>query len=123
MRSFYQDRLGTTIGKTPKSAVFVQIATPPRCPPNTTGFAIRRMEYRGARMDYVVTEGKGATLALAQDEEEKEDEDEEDEEEQQEESAARSLVLSIDGAVATPLSSSPTAIPAGSTARVFIASP
>ena len=83
------------------------------------------MEYRGARMDYVVTEGKGATLALAQDEEEKEDEDEEDEEEQQEESAARvSLVISIDGAVATPLSSSsPTAIPAGSTARVFIASP
>ena len=82
------------------------------------------MEYRGARMDYVVTEGKGATLALAQDEEEKEDEDEEDEEEQQEESAADvSLVISIDGAVATPLSSSPTAIPAGSTARVFIASP
>ena len=32
----------------------LEITTPPRCPPNTTGFAIRRMEYRGARMDYVV---------------------------------------------------------------------
>ena len=77
---------------------------------------MRKIAYRGARLDYIVTRGKGATLALVG-------------EENGAPSRAAvgaalpavSLVVSVNGEEATPLTSSPTVIPAGATASVFAA--
>ena len=82
----------------------LQIASPPRCPPNVTSFKLRNIQYRGVRLSYEVVEGTGARVwlegapAMAE---------------------VQHLVISVNNAEATPLTSAVSVIPAGMTARIF----